>query len=104
MPPARGQPNPDCPGCRELKSRVRALEEALVQQGQLVSNLQQQVGKLEQEGHRQAAPFRKPESKRKDEKDKPGRKKGHPPSYRQPPPTVDEHVEVPLPQCPQCQG
>jgi len=100
----RGQSDPNCPGCRELKSRVRALEEALVQQGQLVSSLQQQVDELKQQAHRQAAPFRKPDDKRKDEKDKPGRKKGHPPSYRPPPPTVDEHAEVPLRQCPNCQG
>ena len=76
----------------------------MAEQGQLVSDLQQQVEKLEQEAHRQAAPFRKPEAKRKENKGKPGRKKGHPPAHRQPPPTVDEHVEVPLPQCPHCQG
>ena len=104
MPPDTDNYNPDCPGCRELKSQFRALEQALVQQGQLVSGLEQQVVELKQEAHRQAAPFRKPEDKRKDKKDKPGRKKGHPPSYRQPPPTADEHVEVPLPQCPNCQG
>lgn len=74
----------------ELRSRVAVLEERLEQ--------------VEQQAHRQAAPFRRPEAKRKDKKSKPGRKGGHPPSYRQPPTTVDESAEVPLDHCPYCSG
>ena len=104
MPSDLGSYNPDCPGCRDLLSHLRGLEEALAQQGQLLASLQQQVEELKQQAHRQAAPFRTPEAKRKDKKDKPGRKSGHPPSYRPPPPTVDEVAEVPLPDCPHCHG
>ena len=66
MPSDLGSYNPDCPGCRDLLSHLRGLEEALAQQGQLLASLQQQVEELKQQAHRQAAPFRTPEAKRKD--------------------------------------
>ena len=104
VPPNDTAPNPNCPSCRELRKQVEALTELLAEQGRVNAGLQARLDASEQEAHRQAAPFRRPEKKRKDEKEKPGRKKGHPPAYRQAPPTVDETVEVPLECCPHCSG
>jgi transposase len=66
--------------------------------------VQERLETLEREAHRQAAPFRRPDKKRKEQKKKPGRPSGHQPAFRQPPPTVDEAIEVPLERCPHCQG
>ncbi len=44
--------------------------------------------------------LKKPES----EKQRPGRKEGHEGAYRQRPEQIDEHIEVPLPCCPHCEG
>ena len=89
--------NPDCPGCQQLLKELRDVTEQL-------NKLQERVEQLEQESHRQAARFRVSEKKRKKSKSKPGRKKGHKPAYREPPPTVDEFAEVPLDCCPHCTG
>ena len=64
------------------------------------------MAQLEQESHRQAAPFRRPENKRKreSEKGKPGRRPGHEASYRPPPELIDDYASVPLERCPHCQG
>jgi len=102
---------PDCPGCQRLQELLDAALHQLSETQQQLADVRQHVAKLnrrveqlEQEGKRQAAPFRRPESKRKNNKAKPGRKPGHPASWRKPPPTVDEFAEVPLDRCPQCGG
>jgi hypothetical protein len=87
----------NCPGCRKLRA---LLDEAL----ERLAAAEKRIEELEREGHRQAAPFRRPEKKRKQVKAKPGRKKGHKPSYRKPPPVVDDAAEVPLDRCPDCGG
>lgn len=97
MPSVRGGETAQCPNCKKLQ---KLLDEALKRLAQAEERLE----KLEREGHRQAAPFRRPEKKRKKDKGKPGRKKGHKPAYRKPPPTVDEWAEVPLDRCPDCGG
>lgn len=86
-----------CPRCAELerenaelKARVAALEERLEA--------------LERAGKRQAAPFRVPDEKRSAAPKPPGRKPGHPGSYRARPLRVDEEVEAPLGLCPHCGG
>lgn len=74
----------------ELKRRIRELEE--------------KIEELERRNHRQAAPFRREESKKVSHRRSPGRKEGHRGSYRQPPGEVDETVEVSLEDCPKCRG
>jgi transposase len=89
--------NPDCPGCQELQN---GLQEAL----ERIKQLERRVEELEREASRSAAPFRRPEEQRSRNPRSPGRPKGHPGSYRKPPPQVDATVEVPLERCPHCQG
>ena len=93
----RGEKPSACPNCEKLQ---KLLDEAL----ERLARAEERIEKLQREGHRQAAPFRRPEKKRKTDKAKPGRKKGHKPSYRKPPATVDEFADVPLDRCPDCGG
>jgi len=86
-----------CPGCRERDALIEGLRGR-------VTELEKRLEDVEREARRQAAPFRRPPKKRKADKAKPGRKKGHKPSYRKPPPVVDECVQVPLECCPDCGG
>jgi hypothetical protein len=97
MPSADGLIEPGCPGCEKLRA---LLNDALLR----LAVAEKRLEELEREAHRQAAPFRRPEKKRKQDKGKPGRRKGHPPAHREPPPQVDEYAEVPLARCPQCAG
>ncbi len=80
-------------------------------QAQAIEFLRQRVEELErrlddeqQKPPRSAAPFRIPEAKRKTERKRPGRKKGHPGVHRVIPEHIDESIEVPLPACPGCGG
>jgi transposase len=68
--------------------------------------LRDQLDEAQRQAARQAAPFRRRDSKKvPDEKRKrPGRPKGHPGSHRVVPTHVDAEVDVPLPCCPQCGG
>lgn len=83
--------NPNCPGCQELLKKIQLLEE--------------RIEKLEREGKRQAAPFRK---KLKQQRKKPGRKPGEDYGQHQrraAPKQIDETYNVPLPDaCPECEG
>jgi transposase len=69
-------------------------------------DLRLRLEELEKAAARQAAPFRRPESKKvpAQQKKRPGRQEGHPGSYRRKPDYVDEEVEVPLTSCPCCGG
>jgi transposase len=96
--------NPDCPGCQELQRALREALERIEQQQKQLEELERRVEELEREAHRQAAPFRRPEEQRSRNPRSPGRPKGHPGSYRKPPPQVDAMVAVPLERCPHCQG
>src|SRR5207247_6820438 len=58
----------------------------------------------QRQAHRQAAPFRRPESQRNPHPGRPGRKPGHPGFYRPKPEPIDEQIRVNLPCCPHCQG
>lgn len=90
----------DCPQCKPLIEQQQAIIDQLVKQ---VEQLSARIEKLEREGKRQAAPFRK---KRKSAPKKPGRKKGddHGKHHRRAAPeVVDETYDVPLPKCcPDC--
>ena len=91
-----GKINPECPGCRELQRVLGEALEQIAQQQQRLEELERRVEELEGRGPGPAAPFRRPEAKRSPHPRPPGRAKGHPGSYRKPPPQVDATVEVPL--------
>src|SRR6056297_3460371 len=93
----------DCPGCKQQQRIIeqqQAVIDALVKQ---VENLTKRLEKVEREGKRQAAPFRKG---RKADPKKPGRKSGedHGKHHRRAvPEQIDETYDVPLPaSCPDC--
>lgn len=69
-----------------------------------IKKQEKQIEELERTRHRQAAPFRREEAKKAEAPRRPGRKKGHKGSYRQPPQELDETVDVPLEGCPKCRG
>ena len=80
------------------QSTIQAYEEQFKTLEKEVSALkeEQRVGNV--------APFRIDEKKRKQSPKKPGRKLGHRGAWRHSPPPAasDEHIEVSLPQCPDC--
>jgi len=93
---------------KELKAQLATSEAIREQQRAQLGKQQEQIETLGQEAHRQAAPFRVPDERRKPEgeKKRPGREKGHQGSYRKPPQPfeVTDTAEVPLDCCPHCQG
>ncbi|MBX3440270.1 MAG: IS66 family transposase [Planctomycetaceae bacterium] len=92
------------------------LAELVQQQAAEIERLQGQVRTLQsrledlaqqlREAHRQTAPFRRRDSLKTPDaqKKKPGRPVGHPGACRPRPEVIDQEVEVPLPECPHCQG
>ena len=77
---------------RDLLDKSRQLQEALDEQARVAS--------------RQAAPFRRRESRKVPEgsRKRPGRPRGHPGAHRAVPDHVEEHADVPLTGCPHCGG
>lgn len=104
MSSSHGENQAPCPGCEELRKEVQKLQGLLEEALKRLADSEKRLEQLHREGNRQAAPFRVPEKKRKKDKGKPGRKKGHKPAYRKKPPMVDEFAEVPLDRCPDCGG
>src|SRR4051812_212706 len=89
-----------------LRSRVAALEQRVQE---LLGQNQQLQEKLEEQARaaaRQAAPFRRRESKKVPDgsRKRPGRPPGHPGVHRAVPDHVDGHADVPLTGCPHCGG
>jgi hypothetical protein len=82
-----------------LRAEVAALE-------QTVRELREKLDEQTRAAARQAAPFRRRESKKVPEgsRKRPGRPPGHPGVHRAVPDHVDEHAEVPLTGCPRCGG
>jgi hypothetical protein len=70
------------------------------------TDLEQRFEELARLAMRGAAPFARPQNKRSASPKPPGRKKGHEGSTRRrhDDSEVDEHVDVPLEQCPKCGG
>jgi len=89
-----------------LEKRIKELEAEVAQLREYIQQLLAHIETLERQANRQAAPFRRKDKDRKppDQHGKPGRKAGHPPARRKPPPEIDDHVEVSLPCCPCCGG
>ena len=91
---------------KQLDTENKKLEAENEELRRQIKKLHDRTEELERQANRQAAPFRRKEKERKprDQHRKPGRKKGHPPAYRQVPEHVDERIEVPLSGCPECGG
>ena len=91
---------------RELEAENAALREENARLKATIEELLKRIEQLEREAHRQAAPFRRREKKRKPpgQHRKIGRPKGHPPAWRRAPEQVDEEIVVPLRTCPHCAG
>ena len=100
-------PDPARLSYEQLLEENDRLRRALKQAQQRIDELTRLIEKVEREGKRQAAPFRKQEGPAKKPK-KPGRKHGkrhgrH--AHRSVPPRIDETYDVPLPErCPRCGG
>jgi transposase len=79
-----------------------ALRRRIVELEARVAELTHALHEAQRAARRQAAPFarRRPRCRPK----QPGRKPGHPGAYCERPTHVDETVEVPLPDCPDCHG
>jgi transposase len=90
----------------QLVARIGELEEQLRLLKAENRVLRDQLEEAQRKGARQAAPFRRPDSRKvpDGQKKRPGRPKGHPGAYRQVPKHIDEQVDVPLAGCPGCGG
>ena len=87
-----------------LVQLVLTMQEEMTRLRADIGRLQARVEELEAQNRPPSAPFRRGEKERKSDPKKPGRKKGHPGSYRKVPEVIDEVIEVPLCGCPQCAG
>jgi hypothetical protein len=90
----------------ELRREIAELRTQLAAALEANRLLQERLDQLERTSARQAAPFRRRESKKvpPGSKKGPGRPPGHPGSRRVVPTHVDEHIDVPLMACPDCGG
>lgn len=88
----------------EQRAQIQKLEEQISDLNDRNGKLQQRLEDLERAVHRPAAPFRIEDKHRVATPRPPGRPKGHAPARRPIPTQIDEHISVPLPNCPQCQG
>jgi hypothetical protein len=90
----------------ELEARARTLEAENYELRAENTKLREQLEEEQRRAARQAAPFRRRDSKKipEGEKKRPGRKPGHPGACRAVPEHVDAEVEVPLSECPCCGG
>lgn len=87
-----------------LRSEVADLRRQLEEERSRNNDLRRRLEESNRVAHRQAAPFRVPDKKRKKDRKKPGRPKGHPGVYRSRPERIDAYIEVPLEVCPDCGG
>lgn len=84
-------------------ARIKEQAAALKQRDERIAALEARLSDAEREGSRQAAPFRRKREKRSSSPRRPGRKKGHPGSYRKPPDRdPDMCIDQPLSCCPHC--
>jgi transposase len=90
----------------ELRREIAELRAQLAAALEANRLLQERLDQLERASARQAAPFRRRESKKipPESKKRPGRPPGHPGSHRAVPAHVDDHIDVPLTACPGCGG
>ena len=91
---------------QELRAVIARLENRIAELVAENKALQDQLDDDERQAARQAAPFRRRESKKipEERQKRPGRPKGHPGAHRAVPTHLDDHAEVPLTCCPRCGG
>ncbi len=89
-----------------LRAVMAALERRVADLAAANKALRDELDAAQRQAARQAAPFRRRDSKKvpEAERKRPGRPKGHPGVHRAVPTPIDEQVEVPLPACPHCGG
>lgn len=90
----------------ELQREVEALRAENARLRAQLEAAQQRISELERAAARQAAPFRRAESKKVPDvqKKRPGQKPGHSGAFRRRPPQIDQEIDVPLDACPHCGG
>jgi hypothetical protein len=90
----------------ELRRENAELRALLAAAQEEIRHLRERLDQAERASARQAAPFRRRESKKVPEgsRKRPGRPPGHPGAHRAVPAHVDAHVDVPLTACPHCGG
>lgn len=89
---------------QQLHGEIAFLREQLIAKNKRISELETALEASSRAAHRQAAPFRIREEKRVVDPKRPGRKKGHPGSFRPKPDRIDEEITVELCTCPCCGG
>jgi transposase len=91
---------------QQLQAENTALRAEAQSLRDTVKQLTERLEQLQREALRQAAPFRRKDKDKKppDQHKRPGRPKGHPPAFRQPPQQVDDDIEMRLDECPKCGG
>jgi transposase len=91
---------------RAFRALIVELEQRIAALAAENQTLRDQLDAAQRTAARQAAPFRRRDSKKvgDGQRKRPGRPKGHPGACRAVPAHVDEHVTVPLPDCPHCGG
>ena len=88
----------------QLRAQVAALEARLRDLDDQNRGLRERVDAAERTAARQAAPFRRDPQQRTQAPKRPGRRAGHPGTWRAVPSQVDAAVTVPLVACPACGG
>ncbi len=89
---------------QHLHGEIAFLREQLVAKNKRIRELETALEAASRAAHRQAAPFRIREEKRALDPKRPGRKKGHPGTFRPKPDRIDEKITVELCICPCCGG
>ncbi len=88
----------------QLRRQLQDKEAKLQESQAALQRADEQRELWQRQAHRQAAPFRRTEPERNPNPARPGRKPGHVGAYRAKPDHIDDHVQVPLEDCPHCQG
>src|SRR6516162_10945040 len=87
-----------------LRAENVSLRQQLEVKTKRIAQLEEALQAAQGAAHRQAAPFRIEEKKRRLAPKRPGRKRGHPGAFRHKPDHIDEDIEVQLCSCPYCGG
>ena len=93
-----------CPGCDQRDRTIAQLQKQLAKLIEANRLLREQLAEAQREAHRQTAPFRRRQLKKRMKKT--GRHQGHAPANRPTPPPerIDRIIDVPCRQCPDCQA